>query len=131
MSSLLDPWLDARAIADRAAQPEARMILVLGAENWCDKCSVFRPHFDARAVAARDNEIWLWLDLEEHAEFLDDYLPDDLPQLIVYEGEAMTICQPLAPTREALEAALNMRYNNADKRDPGIRANLVREDWMA
>ena len=132
MTALLDPWKDARQLAERLRMPGTRLVLVLGAEAWCGKCQTFRPHFDARAAKAEQNEVWLWLDLEDHAEFVGDYLPEDLPQLIVYDDTAMVACQALEPTAEALEEALRMSMyaRPSAASDTGIRANLLKEDWV-
>ncbi len=131
MTVLLDPWKDARTLAERLRARGSRLILVLGADAWCGKCRVMRPLFDARAAEATDDEVWLWLDLEDHAEFLRDYLPEDLPQLIVYEGPVVAACRTLAPTAEALDAALAACGDaHTMAHDPGIRANLLKEDWV-
>jgi thioredoxin-like negative regulator of GroEL len=87
MSQALDPWLDAQVIAQRLAQPEAELVVVIGAQGWCEKCRRLRPAFD-RLAANRQGlrDVWLWLDLEEHAEFLGGYIPDDLPLLLQFRA---------------------------------------------
>ena len=84
--TLFDPWLDARRIADSLALPGAELITVLAAEAWCSKCRLLRPLFENNAAAdASDRRVWLWLDLEEHADFIDGFIPDDLPLLLHYQ----------------------------------------------
>ena len=89
----LDPWDDALAIAARLQSHGAVLTVVLGAEAWCDKCRRLRPLFDAlQAVQfapvppATPAATVLWLDLEEHAEFIGRFVPDDLPLLLRWQA---------------------------------------------
>jgi hypothetical protein len=116
-------------LAHRLRQPDARLILVLGAEAWCEKCRQFRPLFEARATQAAPHETWLWLDLEEHAEFLGDYLPQNLPQLLVYEGGRIIRHQTIEPTDGSLEAALYADLFQENLIDPGLNRQFMRDDW--
>lgn len=131
MNRIFDPWADARLIAERQQLPGARLVVFLGAEAWCEKCRTLRPHMEAQAASASWNDTWVWLDLEDHAEFLGDYVPDDLPQLIMYEGAALTACHVLELSSGSIAGAVRMQPIEAStKADPGIRANLLREDWV-
>ncbi|MES2261512.1 MAG: thioredoxin [Pseudomonadota bacterium] len=130
MSALLNPWQDARLIATRLAVPGARLVLVLGAEEWCSKCSAFKPHFDACAATALDNETWLWLDLEEHAEFLGDFIPDNLPLLLAYSGSLLT--HTLIPddlSGPALMDLLAQPSRIEHTPAPDVRSRLLTVDW--
>jgi hypothetical protein len=129
MSGLLDPWTQARELAERLRSPDARLVIVLGAEGWCEKCRSFRPHFNARAQEAAPEETWMWLDMEEHAEFIGPYLPDDLPLLIQYRGGRLVRLQVLEAKQEALTAALAADADQPAPDDPGIFQRLVRDDW--
>lgn len=131
MSQLLDPWTDAQRIAERLRRPRAKLVVVIGAEAWCERCRQFRPMFERWSSQAAESETWLWLDLEEHAEFLQGYLPDDLPQLLVYEA-AQLICQRTVPTSEAnLDDLLSPPLASKPFADPGILASLTRSDWAS
>ena len=58
-------------------------MIVIGAEAWCQKCQRLRPAFDALCKSAMPSHVaWLWLDLEEHADFLSGFIPPDLPLLL-------------------------------------------------
>ncbi|MDH0868132.1 hypothetical protein [Mitsuaria sp. GD03876] len=80
--SKMDPWRDAAALARRLGAPGAELLVVLGAESWCDKCRRLKPAFDALAVGMPDHVLSMWLDLEDHAEFLNGFIPPDLPLLL-------------------------------------------------
>jgi hypothetical protein len=129
MNSLLDPWLDAEALAHRLSRTGSQLIIVIGAEAWCQKCRDLRPIFDARANLAAKNETWLWLDMEEHAEFIAPYLPHDLPLLICYEQANLINLQSLDISEAAFEKALAYPAINTAEQDPGIRARLMQENW--
>jgi thiol-disulfide isomerase/thioredoxin len=78
----MDPWADAQAIAQRLQQPNAELLAVLGAEAWCSKCQKLRPAFEQLASSLPAHVLPLWLDLEDHAEFLGSFIPPDLPLLL-------------------------------------------------
>ncbi len=89
MSRMLDPWDDAGELADRLKLPGSRLLILLGAEAWCFRCRNIRPEFDSMATRALDNEVWLWLDVEDHVEFLNGYYPENLPLMLVYKEDCL------------------------------------------
>jgi hypothetical protein len=147
MNSPLDPWSDAASLAQRLSQPQAALYIVLGAEQWCEKCRILRPHFEAHVAQTPSQETWLWLDLEEHAEFLGSYLPESLPQLVAYRGSQLHLNQVIEPTGAALAQALaqlealeppdragRVAPTGAQAKaqaDPGLRARLLQQDWAS
>ena len=130
-SGCLDPWSDAAEIAGRLASPSARLVLMLGAEGWCEICRIFRPVFDAIAQQrAGQQETWLWLDLEEHAEFLGDYIPDNLPLLVVFNGAQLThAVSGGRVTAATLEELLAQPYRIEHSALPDFRERLMSADW--
>jgi hypothetical protein len=129
MNTPLDPWLHAEELAHRLSRPGARLIIVIGAEAWCTKCRDFRPLFEARARQATPNESWLWLDMEEHAEFIAPYLPPDLPMLLCYEQAQLINLQFLDVSESAFDKALSYPAVDPAEADPGIRARLMQQNW--
>ena len=95
MKAVLDPWDDADTLAQRLQCRDALLLILIGAEQWCARCRDMRPHFDDLLAKAEHDETWLRFDLEEHAEFLGNYLPDDLPVLVAYRGEELVSCAVL------------------------------------
>lgn len=71
-----------------------------------------------------------WLDIEDHAEFLGDYQPDNLPMLFIYQGKNLEHSTFLE-NPAALHTASQLTWANENDRpaDPGIRARLLLEDW--
>jgi hypothetical protein len=108
----LNPWDHAPQIAQHLANPAAELLLVLGAEAWCSKCRRLRPLFDALCEKSMPvHMLSLWLDLEEHAEFLGGFVPPDLPLLLRWHQG------------QCVQAA---RVNNIDPEaaDPTARVSL-------
>ena len=92
----------------------------------------FRPGFDALALQHNDERnVWLWLDLEEHAEFLGDFIPEDLPLLLSYSGNALT--HAFVPDIHAMAALPGMpTAPRVDYKDvPDMRARFLMQDWAA
>ncbi len=82
-----DPWLDAADIAERLQQPEGTLVAVIGARAWCAKCRLLHSEFARLAgLSKASNTVWLWLDLEDHSEFLGRFVPEDLPLLLHLRG---------------------------------------------
>lgn len=128
---LLDPWSDAAVIAERLSHHNARFVCVIGAEAWCETCRQFRPAFDASAVEGYDDmNVWLWLDLEEHAEFLGEFIPESLPLLIVYHGDRLThALVPSDLTSSGLVHVLRQKSLLEYPTVPDMRARLATVDW--
>ncbi|MDR2153821.1 MAG: thioredoxin family protein [Burkholderiaceae bacterium] len=130
---ILDPWDDALSIAQRLKTPGSMLVTVIGAQAWCEKCRTLKPFFDAQADRAPEHMVWLWLDLEGHADFLGDYVPDSLPQLCIYQHGKLAKKVVLDDTPESLRDALQSLLAGAlpldDDDDPGIYQRLVLQDW--
>ncbi|MDR0702914.1 MAG: thioredoxin family protein [Azoarcus sp.] len=131
MSGLFDPWNDAAFIAGKLRSPANRLIVIIGAESWCEKCRNLKPHFEELARQAPAQDIMLWFDLEEHQEFLGQYIPESLPEMLIYRNTHLA-ARSLLPdgNRESLLAALQTTcLDQAGENDPGIARRLAREDW--
>jgi hypothetical protein len=77
-----DPWADAEIIAQQLGEPGAELLVVLGAAAWCQRCRELQRAFELLAPTLPAQVLPMWLDLEEHAEFLADFIPPDLPLLL-------------------------------------------------
>jgi thiol-disulfide isomerase/thioredoxin len=97
----LDLWADADFISRRLRQPGAELLVVVGAEAWCPKCKRLRPAFEQLCQALPAHILWLWLDLEDHAEFLGNFIPPNLPLLLRWRaGQCVqaAVLQDIDPT---------------------------------
>jgi thioredoxin-like negative regulator of GroEL len=131
MRELLDPWTDAAFIANKLDSARSRLIAIIGAEAWCEKCRSLKPHVETLAQQAADRDIVLWFDLEEHQEFLGTYIPESLPEVLVYQ-RGQLVSRSLLPdgTENSLLIALQrMPPNETGHEDPGIAQRLMQQDW--
>lgn len=119
----LDPWDDAKTLALRLAQPGSKLVVVIGALAWCQKCRDYLAAFEAGAADAPANESHVWLDLEEHNAFIGSFVPDDLPLQLVYEEGRLVSCTAMRMDDGHLPLRL------AELQDPGIHARLCETDW--
>ncbi|WP_321950775.1 thioredoxin family protein [Paraburkholderia bannensis] len=132
--SVLDPWLDAAAIAGSLKTPSSRLIVLLGAQSWCMKCRELRPLFEAAAHEV-PQDAWLWLDLEEHAEFIGDFLPEDMPLLLVYRAGALVhaVIASQAELHDVMRGRSDSSLANSTHIAPAaptdLIARLALEDW--
>jgi len=125
---LYDPWDDAALLADRGQSPQYRLVIVLGA-GWCSKCQAFKALFEQQAQHTPPEYLPIWLDLEEHAEFIGDYLPENLPELLVYRAGALVkraFLEDAGQFNECLHAP-EQRFS-ADSVPP-MAGLLIRQDW--
>ena len=134
MNTALDPWNDAGLIAQRLNQPGAELFVIVGAEQWCEKCRDLRPLFDAYMAQADSQATWLWLDLEDHTEFIGDFMPESLPMLIAYMSNQLVACQVLEVSLTIFDEIVAQCQIEASRRslsnkDPGIRTRLLQQDW--
>ena len=133
-SNLLDPWNSAAEIAKRLSMPNSHLVVILGALRWCQKCRDLYPEFEALASQQSASHLtMLWLDLEDHAEFIGDFTPDDLPLLLVYHGALLRMMRyiPAQTTIEAMMASLQRTDQVPASSDPGIRQRLLQTDWAS
>ncbi|QIL80757.1 thioredoxin family protein [Diaphorobacter sp. HDW4A] len=129
----LDPWDDASEIAIRLNRPGAVLMVLIGAEAWCERCRNLRPYFEDIRNQLPQYVVALWMDLEDHAEFLGDYIPESLPELCIYRSKTSIQKSLLDGSPESLLNALQMptTATKVGQEDPGIFERLVQEDWAA
>lgn len=128
-----DPWIDAQTLAERLSAPQAELLVALGAEAWCQKCAAMRPAFEAlRAQQEQPNLSWLWLDLEDHAEFIGDFVPEDLPLLLRWRQgqlQQVAVLEAIEPTPAPGTAPERMRELAPTAEQPDLWAAFRTTDW--
>lgn len=126
---LLDPWIDAADIAQCISAPETLLVVVIGAQAWCQKCRDFYPAFCRHAEQAQGQYVYCWLDMEEHQEFLGRFVPENLPWLCVYQGQQILASYAIKADDLAAQIELVLQQGISDVEEPGIFARLVKTDW--
>lgn len=131
-SRSLDPWDDAPAIAEMLQQPGAELTVVLGAEAWCEKCRRLRPLFDAmQTEQPAAGGVALWLDLEDHAEFIGRFVPDDLPLMLRWRGGACVRAAVLLDSEPEMPARWKLQELAVPAELPDLWAGFARGDWAS
>ena len=70
--------------------------------EWCGVCREWRPLFDALQVQLSPEiaATWSWVDVEDRADDLGDFEPQDFPMLAVQRGHDLLYCAALPPLRD-------------------------------
>ena len=117
---IFDPWMHAQKLAERISKPGAALIVVIGAQSWCQKCRDIYPQFEQAAKTSAAHESYIWLDLEEHAQFLGGFIPDDLPLSLRYQNARLVQAQLLRLDDAPMPVEVG---------DPGVYARLCEDNW--
>ena len=130
MSEPLNPWDHAEVIARRLLAPDAEFLTVIGASGWCQRCQRLQPRFERLSIDLPSHVVPMWLDLEEHAEFLDDFIPPDLPLLLRWrrgtcvQAAIIETIEPEAPTPQRVKL-LPLELHGASILDPNQGSTLM------
>lgn len=81
---ILTPATDLAGIADAFADPQ-RLVVVSFCAAWCETCNEFRAGYE-RLATARPHAAFLWIDIEDDAEWAGDVDVENFPTLAVYRG---------------------------------------------
>jgi thiol-disulfide isomerase/thioredoxin len=75
---------DSERIAERVSDSQTLLVACLCAE-WCGTCRDYRPDFDQLADA-HPEACFVWIDIETHADRLDDLDVENFPTLLIEDG---------------------------------------------
>lgn len=83
--------------------------------QWCGVCRQWQAGFAALAaqIDPAKNVRWAWIDVEDCADALGDWEPDDFPMIAVQRGNRLLHCAPLPP-----QPAVWLRLIEQFARDP-------------
>ena len=79
-------------------------VVALCAE-WCSTCRDYRIAFEAHA-AARDDAQYVWVDIEDDADWLGEVDVETFPTLLVLCGSEPRFYGPLLPAIDVLDRTL-------------------------
>lgn len=83
--------------------------------RWCRTCDEYRITFD-RLAQRRPQTGFLWLDVEDDAEFIGNIDVDDFPTLLIVADGTPRFFGPLTPQESTLERLLD--WAESDGRTP-------------
>ncbi len=81
-------------------QPEFLVACLCAA--WCGTCRDYREGFQALAERF-PNARFLWLDVEDDADILDDYDVENFPTLLIQRHDSVLFFGPMLPHHEILQ----------------------------
>jgi thioredoxin-like negative regulator of GroEL len=74
--------------------------------QWCGTCRDYRPLFEEVARAHPELR-FAWVDIEDHAEFADDFDVETFPTVLVADGDGTRFLGPLLPNAQTLSRMLS------------------------
>ncbi|AHB75952.1 MULTISPECIES: thioredoxin family protein [Pandoraea] len=125
---VFDPVTDRSALAAVLADGKTRLVACLCAA-WCGTCREYAQTLET--LAARYPELcFVWVDIETHADWLDDHDIENFPTLLVQDasqsaGQARFF-GPVLPAIGILERMLDARVlGDATVAAPALREHLL------
>lgn len=91
-------------LASRLADPHALLVACLCAA-WCGSCREYEEKFSVLAER-HSQHVFVWLDIEEHSQLLDDEYVENFPTVLVQDSHAVRFLGPLLPHIGHLERLL-------------------------
>jgi thiol-disulfide isomerase/thioredoxin len=108
-----------------AMNPQADWLVVCLCASWCRSCDAYRQTFDAVACQFSDWR-FVWIDIEDESELLDDYDVATFPTLFVGDASNLRFAGPLTPQAETLLRLLtSLRANEA----PAVKDGEAQAFW--
>jgi thiol-disulfide isomerase/thioredoxin len=85
--------------APPATEPQTVLCLCAA---WCGSCRDYREIFD-RAAAAHPSDTFVWIDIEDEADLVDDIDVENFPTLLIGRGDTVQFFGPVTPHASTLE----------------------------
>ena len=90
--------------------PSAPLWVACLCAAWCRTCDGYQATLDALRAQFGTRVRWVWVDIEDHADVLDDVDVETFPTLLVGDGQEVVFFGPVLPhpesARQILERAL-------------------------
>jgi thioredoxin 1 len=87
------------------ADDQAPWVVCLCAE-WCGTCRDYRPLFE-EVARAHPGLRFAWVDIEDHAEFADEFDVETFPTVLVAGQDGTRFLGPLLPNAQTLTRMLS------------------------
>jgi thiol-disulfide isomerase/thioredoxin len=89
------------ALTQRLASPEVTLVLCFCAA-WCDTCKEYQPKF-AGLAAQHPQACFVWVDIEDHPEFLGDEDVENFPTIAIVAQTEVRFMGTVLPHIEHLD----------------------------
>jgi len=90
---------------------------------WCDTCRAYQPAFEQLAAAHPDKH-FVWIDIEDQADFIGDIDVENFPTLLIQRGAAVAFFGTVLPDAKLAERLIQAQTDKsaaqlqADARGP-------------
>ena len=109
-------------------QPEFLVACLCAA--WCGTCRDYREGFQALAERF-PNARFLWLDVEDDADLLDDYDVENFPTLLIQRHDSVLFFGPMLPHHEILQRTVeSFHAQSPDESRRYAGSNPERRSWQ-
>jgi len=116
--SVHTPGSDPAALRAALERPDAFLVACFCAA-WCDTCRIYRGRFDELA-RTRPDAVFMWIDIEDHPEWLGDEDVENFPTLLVRRAARTLFFGPMLPHVGHLERLLD----TLDASSPAVATQL-------
>lgn len=72
---------------------------------WCDACRAYRTTFEQLAIR-NPQHYFIWIDIEDHADFMDDVEVENFPTLLIQQGDRVAFIGTVTPDGRVAERLL-------------------------
>jgi len=97
---------------------------------WCDTCRSYRSGFEKLAALHPDKR-FVWIDIEDQADFIGDIDVDNFPTLLIQRGNAVTFFGTVLPEMKLADRLIQAQ---AEKSGDDLRAEIAaspeRSEWQ-
>ena len=111
------------AVRLHLAQHPHTMVVACYCAAWCNTCAGYRTEFEQLAQAWPDHA-FIWIDIEEHPELLDDEDIENFPTLLLQDRTQTRFFGVLQPHIQHLEGLLQ-RSNTLPPVESAPRLNTL------
>jgi len=109
-------------------QPEFLVACLCAA--WCGTCRDYREGFQALAERF-PNARFLWLDVEDDADILDDYDVENFPTLLIQRHDSVLFFGAMLPHHEILQRTVeSFHAQSPDESRRYAGSNPERRSWQ-
>lgn len=111
-----------------SAQPEFLVACLCAA--WCGTCRDYRAGFDAMAERFPDAH-FVWLDVEDEAELLDDYDVENFPTVLIQRHDTVLFFGTMLPHHDLLQRTVeSFQSQTLDESQRYAQADAERRRWQ-
>lgn len=127
--SVLNLTVENRSQLAKAISDDQWVVACLCAA-WCDVCRQFQPRFDELAAGHPDKQ-FIWIDIEDQADFIGDLDVENFPTLLVQRGDTVAFFGTVQPeVRQVHRLVVALAEKSDAELHAEVRSNAQRQFWQ-